>query len=533
MFNKIKNNVSNKNNRKKGVEIYFILYLAALVILISEGKFNQANNEDAFVRKDIELPFRIKAEKPILICRISFDKDGKRVINLDSLNFIWEAGNVRDVRYEFVVEDQDLRHIVRLNNSQSNNFQSNHHQNNLHQGNRHFSFIEDEENRAAIFLWQPEIYDNSNKTFIVYVTATATSNEFADNQHSTEDMRVVARTQFSLVITNDNDPNLNYFAMNNDAMDAFYGMSGQHNIDFQSNNPFQNNINPNIYFPSSADFRIHPQEFRIRTIANQEWENEIFCHGISPRIHLNKPPTVRIENSPENNGGTVNAPIIRDNSIILRGRAPIVGSSKISVTVVRSGDLREMTAFFEILPVTFGVPDFPSEMFPGREYTFNPRISNELNNISVLIKDKDVIRFQSSQGSEFRFTADVSDIGKTLSFERYTNGQLLGQKHNIIVSAFPPPEITRISRREKNVAILEVTSFGLHNGRENNIREIKLTGNAKANQLYGRTRPDKVNLLFLEQYRIVPNDINAPFTFEAVAIDQRGEHSKPKSYNEN
>ena len=515
MFSK-KNNTKNKTNRRKGVEIYFILYLVALVILISEGKYNKTNNEDVFIRKDIEMPFRIKAEKPILICRISFAQDGKRIINLDSLNYIWNAGNVRDVRYEFVVEDQDLKHSIRLNNFQNNNQNQ--------QGNRHFSFVEDKENRAAIFLWQPEIYDNSNKTFIVYVTATAISNEATGNDfdahNSTENKRVVAKTQFSLVITNDNDPNLNYYAMNN-----YYDTV---RTDARPNNEIANNNN---YFSPTTDFSIRPREFKIRSIANQEWENEILCYGISPKINLHKAPTIRIQNSPENNGGTVNAPILQDNSIILRGKTPSAGTSRISITVIRGGDLREITASFDIVPASFGVPTIPSIMYPDIEYEFDPKISNDLNNINVCIKDKDAIRYQSFQGNSFRFTPDISDTGKTLSFERYVNGQLLGQKYNIKVLAAPEPEITRISRNSRNEVILEVTSFGLHNGRENNIKEIKLKGNAKsAIQQYGQTRSNKSKLEHHEQYKIIPMDANKPFTFEAIAIDQRGKISKAKSY---
>ena len=100
--------------------------------------------------------------------------------------------------------------------------------------------------------------------------------------------------------------------------------------------------------------------------------------------------------------------------------------------------------------------------------------------------------------------------------------------------AFPEPVITRISKQDPNRAILEVTSFGLHNGRDNNIQEIRLTGNARpATQRYGQTKSDRAKLEFYEQYVIVPLDANRPFRFEATAIDQRGERSRPKSYIEN
>jgi hypothetical protein len=297
----------------------------------------------------------------------------------------------------------------------------------------------------AIFLWNPKIIDNTNKTFIVYVTATALNNETNENENI-DHQRLVAKTQFSLVITNDSEPNMNYFA-NSETVVADLRV--------------RPDISQSEHIGSHLqDFTIRPKEHKIKTIANHEWNNEIIFHGIS-LSKLNKPPTVRISNSPENNGGTIFAPIIKENSILLQGKTPFAGASRVFVTVVRNGDLRETT----------------------------------------------------------------------VSFERYINGQLLGQKYNIRVLDFPSPEITRISRRSKNDVILEVTSFGLHNDRENNIREIKLTGNAKAIQEYGKSRTDKAKLEHYEQYQIVPLDASKPFSFEATAVDQRNQTSKPKSYN--
>jgi hypothetical protein len=108
-----------QTNKRKSIEIYFILYLAALVILVPSQKEKNSEMPTVAINK-MDFPFVIKAEKPMLICKISTDVYGNKIIEVDSLNYIWDIGDVKDVRYEFVIEDQTLNHSVRLSNNLSN-----------------------------------------------------------------------------------------------------------------------------------------------------------------------------------------------------------------------------------------------------------------------------------------------------------------------------------------------------------------------------------------------------------------------------
>lgn len=487
------------NNKRKPIEIYFVLYLCALVMLITTTKENENEQQLPIIQKNIELPFTIKAEKPMLICRITQNSVGNRIVNIDSSNIIWDIGDVENIRYEFLIEDQNLKHSVKLSND-------------AEQKNKYFSFAEDKENRMTIFRWMPEIHLNENKTFIVYVSATA-------NDKKLDGKKISAKTQFSLVITNDN-----FASGDNNFADAEPLPNHFNNI----NNDVQFN-QPQNYFPTS-EISIKPRDFRIRGIISNDWENELFCYGFSPKLDIVIQPNIRIENFPENNGGTANIAAIKDNSIIIKGKIPNAGHSRISVTVTRRGDYKEVTQYFDVQPVSVEAPEFPTEMYPEIAYTFNPKLSSDVGEISVYIKENNNIRFSTFQGNAFRFTPDVLDTGKRLSFEMYINGKLFGQKYQIRILPFPSPEITRISKRN-NEAIIEVTSFGLHNGKDNNIKNIEITGNGKySHQLYGKSSKDNEKLIFREQYSITPLDATKHFRFKAVAIDQRGYRSQEYSY---
>ena len=488
----LKKKNKNVKNKRKPIEIYFILYLVALVMLISSGKevVDENDNESQF--SEVEFPFRIKSEKPLLVCKIITDENGQKQYQLDSINYILDYGNIKDVRYEFVVEDADFKHRVLLSDDENTN--------------QIFSFVYDDNNRTVVFRWFPNIEHAINKTFNVYVTATAT--------HIKSEQKLQAKTQFSLLITND------YLFDNN------YEIVSNNNFPM----PFSQD-NSQYYLPQtlSSDFNIKPHIQTIRGIAGDTWENEIICYGFNPRIDLLKPPTIEINNSPNNNGASIISEISRDNSIVIKGRMPDAGRSRVLITVQRKADLKEQKISFELNPISIGLPNVPNTMYPNIEYSINPNIPNDLNNIAAYIKEKDNVRFRSFNNSAIKFTPNLDDIGKTLTFERYYNDKLIGQKHQIKVVDFPPPRITRMSERNRNEIILETISYGTHNNRDNTIKELKISGNAEYSQQYGKTHIDRNKLEFFEQFSITPKDNSKPFNFTVSIIDQRGRTSDMKT----
>ena len=489
---------NNKNaNKRKPIEIYFILYLVALVILISTD--NEGTN-----KKDIntnfnetEFPFRIKSEKPLLVCKIITDTNGNKQYQLDSINYILDYGNVKDIQYEFTIEDVDLKQKILLKNDEN--------------VNQIFSYKYDEKNRVAIFRWYPNIENTANKTLNVYVNATA----IISNKNDNTTQKIQAKTQFSLVITNDYlfDNKYELVTSNNNTTN---------NTPFVSSHNYQTEL--------SSDFSIKPQIQTIRKIAGDTWENEIICYGFNPRTDLLMPPIIEINNSPLNNGGSIISDSLRNNSILLRGKVPDAGKSRISINVQRK-DLKEQKIYFDIQPISIQLPNVPSEMYPNREYYISPNIPNDISDIASYIKEKenDKVLFRSFNNDLIKFKPSTDDIGKILTFERYCNDKLIGQKHQIKIIDFPPPEITRLSERKKDELILETISFGTYKNKDNTIREVRIIGNAKYTQQHGKTHINRTNLEIIEQFSITPKDNSKPFSFTISVIDQRGRESNKKT----
>jgi hypothetical protein len=489
---------SNPTQKRKSIEIYFILYLVALVMLISGGKDIINKNDDNNQFSGIEFPFRIKSEKPLLTCKVITDTNGQKQCQLDSINYIFDYGNVKDVKYEFVVEDAELKHRILLSNNEI--------------GNQIFSFIYDDKNRTVIFRWYPNIENAINKTFNVYVTATAT-------HIGKTSQKLKAKTQFALVITNDYLSNTHYEQI----------VSNNNNI----SNTFSPQSIPRYYQPqmSPTEFNLKSQAQIIKGIAGDTWENEIVCYGFNPKIDLLKSPVIEINNTPNDNGASITSNVLKDNSIFLKGKVPDVGKSKVLVSVQRKGDLKEQKIYFDIYPISIQLPNVPSTMFPNIEYSITPNVPSDMNDIASYIKEKenDKVRFRSFNNSIIKFLPNSDDIGKILTFERYYNGKLIGQKYQIKVIDFPSPQITRLSEKNDNEIILETISYGIYNGMYNTINEVKLSGNAKYTQKYGKTHINRSKFEFIEQFLITPNDYSKPFKFNVYIIDQSGKSSSTQT----
>lgn len=493
-----------KKNKRKPIEIYFILYLAALVLLISKSDNKQ--NSNSLQQKKFDIPFTIKIEKPILNCKIWTDSLGNQKYYIDSLNYIWNVGEVEDVRYEFIVEDQNLKHSVKLHKDQNSN--------------KTFSFVEDRDNQMAIFHWNPTIYEQENKIFTVYVVATAVLS------NSTNQERLKTKSQFNLIITHEN-------ANSNNSTDYYqdYVQAPLNSKKTLTNDEYISNSRTYQINSPQGTINLQPAFSRIAAIANREWENKIFCFNLSPKVDFAKPPTIKIINSPENNGGTASVSSYQDNFIVLTGTTPSFGSTKIFFTVLRKGDLSEATTSFEIFPKNIQQAVYPKIMYPEQTYNFNPKLPQNLNNTAFLKEShSNKIRAASYQGEPFDFTPKTSDTGTFFSFERYSDSKLVGTTISIKVESYPEPEISKITELSKNILILNTISYGWFNNKENRIQELLITGNAKYKQSYGKSFDDKKNSIWYEQFEITPIDENKPFNFKLVAVDTRGTKSKEKKY---
>ncbi|HYF03373.1 MAG TPA: hypothetical protein VEC36_08350, partial [Patescibacteria group bacterium] len=153
---------NNTGRRRRSVDVYFVLYLAALILLLPNVKDEpKAESGTEFLNYLRELTdFTIQPEKTILTYQIERDSLRIKIISLDSTNAIFYSGDVEDVHYEFFVEDETLRQTLRLASDKP-------------APTNVFKISDRPEDRAAVFSWRPPANQKSNRFLRVRVRATA------------------------------------------------------------------------------------------------------------------------------------------------------------------------------------------------------------------------------------------------------------------------------------------------------------------------------------------------------------------------
>ena len=151
----------NKSGRRRGSEIYFVLYLSALILLLP-GKQEQKSTEavDAITAL-FQQSFSLLPEKNTLLSRITTDSTGASILQLDTSNVLLLTGNVSDITFECNVEDQNNDEVIQVTSKEG----------------EHFSIVYDSTKKLVFFSWHPPISMlsslNKSLSYIVIVKAKA------------------------------------------------------------------------------------------------------------------------------------------------------------------------------------------------------------------------------------------------------------------------------------------------------------------------------------------------------------------------
>lgn len=487
--------------KRRMIEIYFVLYLAALILLLP-GRENESDKNNGDANSNSLLPYSLQPEKTTLNCRLTYDSSGVKILSLDSVNTVFYKGDVEDVRFEFVVEDEALRQKLYLKSDSLTL-------------TRNFRIQEIADRNAATFYWQPSLNERTNKTYLVHVFAEAKSkkNDKGDNQSTP----LKLKTQFSL--------NIMFADRLTGLENGANPMPGTTIIGDPSQNP--------VSIAQLSEVFLEPSEKIVKTIAFEHWSNTVNIFGLNPKSDLKREPVIKIIHQPENNGGSAYIASFSTNMFELKGDAPQYGNLKVQLSVIRKWDNQQITTEFLVQPQPVKPPEYPKVVYPGIKYIINPNlpiISGQRT--KALIKDGNNVRAVSHQGEEFAFTPVISDTGKIMTLELYINDNLFGEKHIIRVINYQDPEIVRLNTIENGVVHIQTRSYGEHNGKENFIGKLEIEGNAIYRELIGKSSSDNDKKVYLQTFRISRKFADKPFEFKVKAVDQRGKKSWSKIYPE-
>lgn len=486
--------------QRRLVEIYFVLYLAALVLLLPGNDSSEKQKQSAILAAVLQQSFNAIPEQPVLNCII--DPQTSKIIRFDSVNHILFGGYVKDIQYEAIIEDQFAGQTLRLVSDEASPTPM-------------FSMNYSSSLQAAQFSWKPPLNsEKRNRTFLVKVIASAVpvaseGNTELNNLIQSTGTRVKTETSFSLNIV--------------------YSQSGEEiatKIDtvIMQTQP-ANTTSGTLPIQTSLTYgalTAQPQLEQIQAIATQIWNNSVFIGGINSNADLKRTPIIRIEGSGAQQGGTAEISEVRGNQFIISGKAPLSGLMKVMVTAERRGDGKQISTSFIIEPQPLLQPSLPTEMNPGVSYTFDPRMPQIPGTESkAMLRDSRGNELVGSQrGGIFTFTPSLSDTGKTVSFERWVGGRRIGQPINISVKDYPAPEIVDIlPGGQDNVIQVRTRCFGLVKGKKNEAKIEVVEGNATVRDMRGSIQYMDNNIT-LQTFKITTVG-----TVKFRAYDQRGVRS--------
>ncbi len=495
--------MQSSKRRRRIVEIYFILYLAALIFILPESSFKPGGGNGQEIIGDFQSGFSLIPEKSALICNAIVEPNGYRITKIDSTNVIFYTGDFEDIQFEFTIEDQTTNRSVTLRPDK--NYSA-----------KYFRVVEVPDKKAAIFYWRPQYLENFNTTYLVKVVATAKSKKAFGTKYP-ERFTYKATAQFTLLVV---------------LMNA---VTGEQTI---AQGPNQSPSFPMNIFEQSQQiptgFGVGKVSISVTTpnvvqLAYQQWTNTINATNVNLASDAKLDLVVKTE--PENNGGTAQISETKPDYVVIRGKTPGYGRMSVELVIRRKYDGQEARTSFVVVPQQIEKPIFREYIYPGQTDTIDPRLPLVGGELKTLIKEGNKIRASSFGGSPIYFTPELADTGKRLSLERYIDNNLLGQVYTIYVLDFPLPKILDVINTGNRVVKVVTQAFGIFNRERNEIVRLEIDGNVseKYIDLRGELQDFNGNPPYRKQYfQLKPKDATKPFVFNVVAVDRYGRRTSPR-----
>jgi hypothetical protein len=507
---------------RRQIEIYFILYLVALMLLLPDKREREPDSDPSLVYEILKSRFFIAAEKTTLNCQLVAIGDSVRVIACDSVNTVSFGGEVSDVHYEFQVEDETQGQILSIS-SQKPQIGV-------------FAMREDTKRGLAQFFWQPARNEKRGRTLNVRVIATGKPiippsitrpdvRERLEKLLNEEGRRDTVQTEFTINISFvDGGRNFAYLGAQN--VDSLVSALQRASTIASLAAP------PTIVFNRSpilppGEFGLGAVNERIDALPFSQWENQINVYGmINLRTETRIPPRIQIIRTDKSDGsGTATITDVSENKLKISGVAPSAGLMTVRLAVVRSDGKQQLTDF-TVRSMPVAVPEIPKKMFAGASYEFDPQlpfITGQEMRAVLLQSGRE--RAIGQQGAKFIFVPDEADIGKIFTFERSIGGKRIGEVYNVRVEEFPAPEIVEVFSQGA-IDIVRTRCYGQVGGRENSVK-LEAKGNLNINERYG-DRERSAQQEILQRFEVRKSEADKAFQGTLRAIDAKGRASIAK-----
>jgi hypothetical protein len=469
--------------------------------------------------------FSLLPEKNSLLSKITTDSTGASILQLDTSNVLLLTGNVSDISFECIVEDQNNDEVIQVASKEG----------------EHFSIVYDSTKKLVFFSWHPPIsmLSSLNKSLSYVVTVKAKAKPFISGKNPelqqllrNTDATLQTEARFSISILTEGQgeapPKIVYMP----AETTFTRMIFQPSQIQQQTPPAIADANGQKVGVQimEQEFTLQPREAKMEVMAFQEWQNKIFVQGIyTPNDYAEK-PIVNVVYRNKDMSGTANLLDFREGSIIVGGVAPASNAMTVKVTSRRKYDNKEVTTEFIVDPKNLNDPIIPNFMYPFTQYKFNPEMptSNNMDARAILRNSQRILE-DNQRGLPFTYKPDIEDTGTVVYFERLINGKPIGKSYSIRIRSFEPPQIIGKTNKEGQVEVF-VRSFGKFDGKQNRCKIIFAEGTAVniiAAQDNSADFDAKDGFNNNQKFSIRPKDKSKPFSAMVHAVDKYGKLSEP------
>ncbi len=485
--------------RKGSVEIYFVLYLAALIFLLP-GKDDEIRDEESMEVQSIAREFVLNVEKTTLNCTVTGNPGHYKIFSIDSVNTIFYSGNAQNIVFEFSVEDQSInRNIVLKSDERSST--------------KYFRIREIGGQSAAEFHWKPPLDEKVNKTYIVNVTATGMIRISNEKQR-----KINAKTRFSLNVIHLNDETGQSFS----TIDSLTASP-----DIVIDNQAPTGLNQTAVYPV-GEVNLRPWAVSLKALASRRWSNQVWVSGINLKKQLKGFPKTEVIQTKENNGGSAIISDFTENTISLSGITPFTGNIKVLVSFIRNADNKEFTTEFNVIPARLSKPLFDPILYPGIEYSIETNLPflQDKETLAKLTQGSRVV--SKTERGKLNFTPQLADTGKRFVLTRLVDNETI-DSYNIEVQDFSGPEIVRTWKISENKIRIATRSYGKLRGADNFCKIELSSGKGVVREKFGHDQKDADKFIWLQFFEITVDE-NFSGVIEFIAVDSRGRKSAVKDY---
>jgi len=490
--------------RKGSIEIYFVLYLSAIILLLGTTPARRASTGEELEEVIVGLlaqDFQVKSRQAALLYTflpsgVSLDTTGVSLRH-DTLNTVFAVGSFNGVEFSIVsITDSATGQSIGLDRA---------------------SLAPTDDPRIATFQWKPgNEPENALYTITVQgrarpvLPATLTDPELRSAAAEVLKRRpfVYDSVSFSVTLLAIEGPErIVEFRKRDSATQAINLASAEA-------------VPPTVASTGPAGaLSLSVNDAQVLALPSSRWRNKVYINGAgSNELDVSAtPPGIQIS------GGA-------QGYVELSGSAPAAGEQIVTVRARRRSDGMVQMVQFPVKATRLPDPPIPGRLYIGETYLFDfnvPGIAPGRVVVEVIENGRVVIA-RGNGSSTVRYTP--SDVGK-VTFNRYLDNVRVDETSADIDE--PSPPALSYSPQGK-VVIVTAIAFGRSwKGAENLPRLIVQEGeNAEDPAPSGPARFEDDAKRWVQQWRVSRKNDDQPLEFQAYVLDQRGSsRGKSKVYH--